>query len=161
MADKCLRLLLGEVRAKTLRILKSIPAAQVRWAPPGLQNTVLWHAGHAFVRLESLTMKSLSRPPQIPDGWYELFSGESRPGQVPADRWPPLYDVIQQLESQQERLGKLIARLSDEQLERPSPASSRRNVRSAILHALHDEACHCGEMHLLAKMQAPAGRHQC
>jgi len=55
MPDKCLRLLLDEVRAKTLRILNSVPAEHARWAPGGLQNTILWHAGHAFVLVEGLT----------------------------------------------------------------------------------------------------------
>jgi hypothetical protein len=156
MPDPCLLLLLDEVRGKTLRILKSIPAEHARWAPAGLQNTILWHAGHAFVLVECLSMKSVGRQPQIPDGWFEIFSWESRPDLVPDDRWPQLADVIACLDSQRARLLTLIAGLSDEQLEQPSAASSRRNVRSAILHGLHDEACHCGEMHLLAKMQSAA-----
>jgi hypothetical protein len=80
-----LRLLLDEVRAKTLRILTSVPTEHARWAPARLQNTILWRAGLAFVLVEVLTMKS-----------------------------------------------------------------------SAILHGLHDEACHCDEMHLLGKIQAIA-----
>jgi hypothetical protein len=48
----------------------------------------------------------------------------------------------------------VIADLGDEQLDRPAAGNSDRTIRSAILHGLHDEACHCGEMHLLAKMQA-------
>ena len=156
MLDKCLLLLLDEVRAKTLRILKSVPAEHVRWAPARLQNTILWHAGHAYVLVEGLTMKSLERTPQIPDGWYELFSPESPPALVPPKRWPSLTEVIHHLEAQHERLGKLIGELSEEQLDRPSASNPKRTVRSAILHGLHDEACHCGEMHLLHKMQAAA-----
>ena len=156
MPDKCLLLLLDEVRAKTLRILKSVPAAHARWAPAGLQNTILWHAGHAYVLVEWVTMKSLRRTPQIPDGWYEMFSWESRPNLVPADRWPQLSEVIHHLEAQHKRLRKLIGELSEEELDRPSASNPKRTVRSAILHGLHDEACHCGEMHLLHKMQAAA-----
>jgi hypothetical protein len=154
MPDQCLLLLLDEVRGKTLRLLKSIPARRARWAPPGLQNTVVWHAGHAYVLVEYLTMTSLGRTPQIPDGWFEMFSWESRPELVPAVRWPQLAEVIQQLDSQHERVGKLIRELREEQLDLPSPGNPKRSVRSAILHGLHDEACHCGEIHLLSKMQA-------
>jgi len=156
MPDKCLLLLLDEVRAKTLRILKSVPAEHARWAPAGLQNTILWHAGHAYVLVEGLTMKSLERTPQIPHGWYEMFSSESHPALVPSDRWPSLSEVIHHLEAQHKRLGKLIGELSEEQLDRPSASNPKCPVRSAILHGLHDEACHCGEMHLLHKMQAAA-----
>ena len=156
MPDKCLLLLLDEVRAKTIRILKSVPAEHARWAPAGLMNTILWHAGHAYVLVEGLTMKSLERTPLIPDGWYKMFSPESQPNLVPTDRWPQLADVIHQLETQHRRLGKLVGELSGEQLDRPSASNPKRTVRSAILHALHDEACHCGEIYLLGKMQAAA-----
>jgi hypothetical protein len=154
MPDKCLLLLLNEVRAKTLRILNSVPAEHARWAPAGLQNTILWHAGHAYVLVEWVTMKSLRRTPQIPDGWYEMFSWESRPALVPSDRWPSLTVVIHHLEVQHMRLGKLIGELGEEELDRLSASNPKRTVRSAILHGLHDEACHSGEMHLLGKMQA-------
>ncbi len=156
MLDKCLLLLLDEVRAKTLRILKSVPAEHARWAPAGLQNTILWHSGHAYVLVEGLTMKSLERTPLIPDGWYEMFSSESHPALIPSDRRPPLTEVIHHLEAQHKRLAKLIGELSEEQLDRPSASNPKRTVRSAILHGLHDEACHCGDMHLLHKMQAIA-----
>jgi len=156
MADKCLLLLLEEVRGKTLRILKSVPVESTRWAPPGLQNTILWHAGHAFVLVEWLTMASLGREPLIPDGWFEMFSWESRPAEVPANCWPSLSEVVRQLESQRERMERLIADLTDEQLDRAAAGNPKRTVRSAILHGLHDEACHSGEVHLLAKMKAVA-----
>jgi len=154
MSDKCLLLLLDEVRAKTLRILKSVPAEHARWAPPGLQNTILWHAGHAYVLVEWVTMKSLRLSPQFPDGWYDMFSWESRPALVPADRWPQPSEVIHNLETQHKRLRTLIGELTDEELDSQSASSPNRSVRSAILHGLHDEACHCGEMHLLHKMQS-------
>lgn len=156
MPDKCLVLLLDEVRSKTIRILKSVPAEHTRWAPPGLQNTILWHAGHAYVLIEWLTMRSLRQTPLIPEGWYEMFSWESHPAQVPADRFPQLSEVIHHLESQHKRLRKLISELSEEQLSSQSVSNPKRSVRSAILHGLHDEACHCGEIHLLNKLQAAA-----
>jgi hypothetical protein len=156
MPERCLLLLFDEVRGKTLRILKSVPTDFARWAPAGLANTILWHAGHAYVLVEGLTMTSLERTPLIPQGWYKMFSPESRPNLVPADRWPQLPDVIHHLETQHKRLGKLIGELSEEQLDRRSPSHPKRTVRSANLHGLHDEACHCGEMHLLGKMQAAA-----
>jgi len=75
---------------------------------------------------------------------------------VPANRWPSLSDVIQRLESQHKRLEKIISELSEEQLESRWASNLKRCARSAILHGLHDEACHCGELHLLRKMQAAA-----
>jgi hypothetical protein len=154
MPDQSLLLLLDEVRGKTLHILASIPAEAARWAPPGLQNSILWHAGHAYFLLEWLTMRSLARPPQIPDGWQTMFSWDSHPGRVPENRWPPFVEVMSHLQEQHKRMREIIRKLSDEQLEEPSASSPDRTVRYAILHALHDEACHSGEIHLLRKLLA-------
>jgi hypothetical protein len=158
MPDKTLLLLLDEVRGKTLKVLQAVEPQHARWTPPGLQNTVLWHAGHAYILAESLTMRALGQAPQIPDGWFEMFGWGSRPAAVPPDRWPPLPEVIRHLEAQRERLRHVIGALSDEQLGSPSAADPRHTVRRSVLHELHDEACHCGEMYLLLKIQCAAGR---
>jgi hypothetical protein len=154
MSDPTLLVLLEEVRGKTLRVLESTPAEYARWAPPGLHNHILWHAGHSYVVVESLTMGALGETPRIPDDWFAMFSWESRPAVVPPDRWPPLEAVITGLRDQQARLKQLIEGLTDEQLDHVSARNANRTVRSSIAHGLHDEACHCGEAMLLLKMQA-------
>jgi hypothetical protein len=158
MPDASLLVMLDEVRGKTLRVLHAVEPRHARWAPPGLHNTITWHAGHAYILAEWLTMRALGREPVIPDGWFALFSWESRPATVPDDRWPPLSEVVCRLEEQHRRLRRVIGALTDEQLGRPSAADPRHTVRRSILHGLHDEACHCGEMYLLLKMQQTAGR---
>jgi hypothetical protein len=61
------------------------------------------------------------------------------------------------LKVQRERLRQVIGALTDEQLGCSSAADPRHTVRRSILHGLHDEACHSGEMYLLLKMQQAAG----
>jgi DinB superfamily len=153
MPDESLVLLLDEVRGKTLRLLDGVGEEDARWAPPGLQNTILWHAGHAYLLLEWLTMKALGRAPQIPKGWYQLFSWDSHPVSVMADRWPALAEVVARLGEQQERITSLVKDLSSESLSEPAADHPEVPIRFAIVHALHDEACHCGEIHLLRKLQ--------
>src|SRR5579859_5020597 len=104
MADQTLLTLLDEVRGKMLEVLQGVSAEQARWAPPGLQNTILWHAGHSYIVVEWLTMKSLGHPTEAPDGWFEMFSWESRPATVPKDRWPTLESVVTKLQLQHQRL---------------------------------------------------------
>ncbi len=156
MPDQSLLVLLDEVRGKTIRLLQAIPGEHALWAPAGLQNTILWHGGHAYILLECLTMAALGRTPEVPDGWFEMFSWESHPERVAADRWPSLALVIASLEGQYKRMRRLIAKLSDEKLDQPSAQHPGETVRRAIVHALHDEACHCGEIHLLRKLRAVA-----
>jgi DinB superfamily len=154
MPDDSVTLLLDEVRGKTIRVLESVPAGDSRWAPPGLQNTILWHAGHCYFLLEWLTMRSLKRKPRIPNEWDTLFSWESHPELVDDDHWPALADVIEQLQDQHQRIRRIISKLTDDELSQPLSSDTGRSVRYAIVHALHDEACHGGEIYLLKKMRA-------
>lgn len=156
MGDLSLLMLLDEVRGKTLRALEGVSDLEARWAPPGLQNTILWHAGHSYVVTESLTMEAVARKPQLPTGWFEMFSWESRPGKIPPDRWPPLAQVVVELGQQHGHLRRVIAELAEDQLSAPSPARPEHPLRYRILHALHDEACHTGEIWLLRKIQHAA-----
>ncbi len=152
MSDQSLLLLLDEVRGKTLRLLQGVSDDDTRWSPPELHNHILWHAGHSFVLVESLAMEAMSELPQIPDGWFEIFSWQSDPAQVASYRWPSLANVIAELTEQRARLRERIAELSDEQLARELPGRGNQTARYAILHGLHDEACHSGEIWLLRKM---------
>ncbi len=152
MPDRSLLPLLDEVRGKTLRLLEGVTDTDARWSPPGLHNHILWHAGHSFVLVESLAMEAVGRPPQIAEGWFEMFSWRSDPAQVAPDRWPPFAEVVAQLTEQHARLRRLIEGLGDEQLSSPLPGRGNRNLRYAILHGLHDEACHSGEIWLLRKL---------
>jgi hypothetical protein len=153
MPDASLCLLLEEVRGKTLRILRAVPPEHALWAPPGLQNHITWHAGHCHFVTEWLTMAPLGRPPRAPRGWPELFSWGSRPDLVPPDRWPSLAAVVARLEDQWDRLREVIGGLTPEQLDGPSARDPSRTVRSSILHGLHDEACHGGEIYSLLKLR--------
>ena len=152
MSDQSLLLLLDEVRGKTLRRLQGVTEKEARWSPPGLQNHILWHAGHSYVLVESLTMQAIGEQPQIPTGWFEMFSWESKPASVAADRWPSLSQAVVELTEQRSRLREIIERLGDDQLSSPTPTNPARTVRYAIFHGLHDEACHSGEIWLLRKM---------
>ncbi len=152
MSDQSLLMLLDEVRGKTLRLLQSVTDDETRWSPPELHNHILWHAGHSFVLVESLITEAAGELPQIPEGWFEIFSWKSNPAQVASYRWPPLAQIIVQLTEQQGRLRRVIERPSEEQLSRPLPGRGTHTARYVIIHGLHDEACHSGEIWLLRKL---------
>ncbi len=151
-AEKTLLLLLDDVRGKTLHELEGLDETHARWAPPGLQNSCLWHGGHAYVVVEFLTKRALGLEPKLPEGWLKMFSWESNPAHVTPDQWPSLATVVAELTAQRERLRKILHELTDEQLDAPEPTSHERTVRYAIMHGLHDEARHSGEISLLRKL---------
>jgi hypothetical protein len=156
MPDRSLAMTFDEVRDRTLRVLQGVTPRQALWTPRGLQNNILWHGGHCYVVVEKLTMRALGKPPDIPPGWFEMFSWKGRPAEITADAWPPLGEVVDRLRAQHGRLRPLIGQLSEEQLAGPVPRRPDRNARYLIVHALHDEACHTGEIWLLRKMQKAA-----
>lgn len=146
-------ILLDQTRSKTLRSLQDVTEDEARWAPPNLQNTILWHAGHSYILSERLVLEPLGRTPQIPEGWFALFGWGSRPAEFPDGHWPTLALVIDRLNSQHTRVHKAILEASDDQLARPVPPNPEQTVASVVTHGLHDEACHCGEILLLRKLQ--------
>lgn len=152
MADRTLLTLFDEVRGKTLALLDGVGEPESLWAPQGLHNSIRWHAGHCYVVVEWLCADALELKPTAPTGWFEMFGWESRPQNVPPERWPTLSTVIAQLTEQHRRLHMTLERLAEEQLATALPESRHQTVRRKIVHAIHDEACHSGEIWLLRKM---------
>lgn len=148
MPDTTLQMLLNDVRGKTLRLLDGITDAEASFAPPGLHNSVLWHAGHVLVVNEHLGLVAATgQQPACPAGWFEMFSWSSKPATV--STWPALADIVARLKQQQTRLAQTIEAQTPEQLDRKL---ERDTVRHSVLHGLHDEACHQGEIWLLRKL---------
>lgn len=152
MADAMLMELAKEVRWKTLKLLETVDEEMARFASPGLNNTILWHAGHSVVVVEHLSFwLSPGFVPRYPPSWFEKFSWSSKPAMV--TEWPTLAEVVSQLTEQRARLFALIESLSSEQLLKVVGDPPRsRTLGGSILHALHDEANHQGEIHLLKKL---------
>lgn len=154
MPDETLLTLLDDVRGKTLTVLENLDDTHARWAPPGLQNSCLWHAGHAYVVTEYLTMRPIGQEPKVPDGWFKMFSWESNPAHIDPKSWPPLEEVVSALKEQHERLRGVIAGLSPGQLDAKDPNNGAKTVRYSIVHGIQDESRHNGEISLLRKLMA-------
>ena len=154
MADVSLLLLLDEIRTKTLKRLEGLTDTQARWVPTGLHNSILRHAGHAYVVVEALAGRGLGFEPNYPHDWFTMFSWESKPAEVSSDRWPALAEVVARLHEQKDRLHALISECSEPHLDAPCSARPEKSNRYEILHGLHDEACHSGEIWLLRKLQS-------
>jgi hypothetical protein len=152
MPDRTLLALFDEIRGSLLRQLQNVDHAAVHFTPPGLSNHILWHAGHAYVVVEWLTMGALGLDPVAPPGWFRLFSWESKPADLPLENFPPLAEVVKQLQSQHQRLTTLYASLGELDLKNAAVDQPERSVREIIVHALQDEAAHKGEIWLLRKL---------
>jgi hypothetical protein len=133
-----------QVRAGTLQLLEAAQPAWLTRAPPGTSNHMLWHAGHALWLQDALCIEPLTGSSELPDGWAETFGMRCRP--VAATRhWPDRREVHRRLTGQLQRMLELFA--EHEQRLRNSSELSR-----GVIHGLHDEARHQGEMYLLWKL---------
>ncbi len=152
MADATLLEMLKEVRWKTLKLLEGVDDTQARFAPQGLHNSILWNAGHAVVVVEQLGLVAATGgQPQYPADWFDKFSWKSTPATVTVR--PVVAEVISQLKSQRDRLAAVIETLTPEQLDRVIGEPPRsRTLRGMIVHGLHDEAGHQGEIYMLKKL---------
>jgi hypothetical protein len=83
---------------------------------------------------------------------------EEQPRDRPATvtSWPSVEQVRAALRDQLERLAAAIEPLSAQQLAQIVDRERGRTLRFSILHGLHDEANHQGEIYLLKKMYAGA-----
>ena len=154
MHDQTLLMLANEVRGKTLRLLDGVPPELAHFTA-GLSNSTVWHAGHALMLVEHLCIvPATGGEPQYPAGWFEMFAWRSRPATVAPDAWPPLSEVVERLREQYARLRTTIGSLTAQDLSRVTDPSRNRTLRYSIVHGLHDEASHQGEIHLLRKLYA-------
>ncbi len=144
-----------EVRTKTLQVLQWARPHECLWAPPGTANHILWHAGHSLWVEDALCIKLVAGKSELPAGWGEMFQMGSRPaGQTKP--WPGRDELYRQLKAQLARLLELTGGLTHEQLDALPPHAhpgDERTLGQSILHGLHDEANHQGEMYLLVKIQ--------
>jgi hypothetical protein len=153
MADETLLLLASEVRGKTLRLLSGLTDPEARWTPQGLANNILWHAGHSLWVVEALALApATAKTLQLPPGWKDLFAAGSKP--TAATPWPPIAAVVERLQDQLTRLTTTIRTLTDDRLNQIIDPARNRSLRFSILHGLHDEAGHQGEIYLLKKLLA-------
>ena len=144
--------LADQVRGKTLRLLDGVPPELAHFTA-GLSNSTLWHAGHALMLVEHLCIiPATGGEPHYPNGWFEMFGWKSVPAAVPREAWPDLHDVADRLREQLGRLLAIIEKLTRADLDRVIDPTRNRTLRYSIIHGLHDEACHQGEIHLLRKL---------
>lgn len=140
-----------QVRQGTIQLLQAFPEKALTFAPPGTSNHALWHAGHAIWLLDVLGIQPLTGHSELPKDWEGHFGMNCEPV---ADRvfWPTRTMLIHQLREQYQRFVQLLQQATPDQLSKAVGPGEHDTVMSRIIHALHDEARHQGEMYLLYKL---------
>ncbi len=140
-----------QVRGDTLQVLDAAQADWLTWSPKGTSNHILWHAGHAVWLQDLLCVELLTERSELSEGWAAMFGASSQPGTI--KEWPSRDDVRSSLQTQLARVLKLLEGTTDDLLlQTPTNFRDTRTNRGWIIHGLHDEAKHNGEMYLLCKL---------
>jgi hypothetical protein len=132
-----------QIRHHTLELLQATPEPWLLWAPAGTSNHVLWHAGHALWLQDVLCVQPITGSSQLPANWADSFGQHCRP--VRETRKWPQRDLLQQL--LQRQLAHMIQLFRDH-----SQRLTDASLVQRVIHGLHDEARHQGEMYLLLKL---------
>jgi DinB superfamily len=139
-----------QVRRGTLERLDAAPADRLTWAPPGTSNHILWHAGHALWLQGGLCLEPLTGNSQLPPDWEKTFGMNCRPVKQ-TSRWPSREELKELLSVQLDQIIAAIGTASESRLaEVVNPRGD--TLAGRIIHGLHDEARHQGEMYLLLKL---------
>jgi hypothetical protein len=152
MDNETLQEIAREVRQDTIQILQATKTRWLRWSPEGTSNHILWHAGHALWLQDLMCVEAISNNSELPPGWAAAFGMNSKPSALSED-WPDRDELVELLTAQLRRIEELLAGVSPSDWKRPAAGlSAKRDLRGWVLHGLHDEAKHSGEMYLLWKM---------
>ncbi len=137
-----LQIVVDEIRSRTIRQLDKTDDAEMLTPVPGLQNHLTWHAGHCLWVADRLIVEPATGASELPGGWAEAYGKDCRP---PAEtsEWATRRELIDLLTKQKDRLMDLLA------IEPASVSTSgepdAKRARQ-IVHAMHDEASHQGEI---------------
>ena len=144
-----LKEMVRQIRGFTRQLLATTNPDWLHFAPEGTSNHMLWHAGHALWVVDHLCVARLTGESELPTGWASKFGMDCDPVAEQTE-WPELAVVLDLLTRQEARMIELIENMQPEQLViRPD---DRRDLVGGIIHGLHDEAKHHGEMYLLHKL---------
>jgi hypothetical protein len=141
-----------QVRTTTIQLVELVPADWLLWAPTGTSNHITWHAGHAVWVQDCLCIEPLTGNSELTPGWPEKFGMNCRPVAQTTD-WPNRDQLLHKLHTQLDRLLVLLEEHADQLIDIGPNPPDRWDLTRGIIHALHDEARHQGEMNLLRKLQ--------
>lgn len=141
--------LIRQVRGYTRQLLDTTNPDWLTWAPKGTSNHMLWHAGHSIWVQDRLCVERLTGHSELDEVWSRKFGMDCEPVATQTD-WPDVGTVKRLLGDQQQRLNELIGNMTPAQL--VVDADNDRDLVGGIIHGLHDESKHHGEMYLLHKL---------
>lgn len=111
-------------------------------------NHALWFAGHMGQTDNFLISLIAPERAAARDGWSEKFGMGSRPTNNPQD-YPPVDDVLEYMRDRRRVFLDILAGLTDEDLEKPTPDGSPDflgTVRQVFELAVWHEGIHVGQL---------------
>ena len=140
------------VRGTTVQLLERAPEDWLLWAPFGTSNHITWHAGHSVWLQNCLCVEPISGCSDLPPGWREKFGMNCQPV-VETHDWPERAELLHHLHTQLDRMLALLGEYAGRLNQIGPNGDGHWDLTRGVIHGLHDEARHQGEMYLLMKMR--------
>ena len=99
--------------------------------------------------MDKLCIERLTGASELPNGWAEKFGMDCSPVAEQTE-WPSAEELRELLAKQEARLHQLFDAMTEEQ--RVIRSEDNKDLVGGMMHGLHDEAKHHGEMYLLFKL---------
>jgi len=141
-----------QIRRDTLSLLDAAEPEWLTYTPPGTSNHILWHAGHILWLLDVLCIQLLNPDgSELPENWDERF-GMNCASPASRKEWPSINELKDLLHAQLYFVLDLLEDADEEVAEVADSSKGHATIEGRIIHALHDEAKHSGEIYLLMKL---------
>ena len=111
-------------------------------------NHALWFAGHMGHTDNFLVSLIAPEKAVVKPGWAEKFGMGSRPTNDPAN-YPPVDDVLEYMRERRRVVMELLAELSEEDLDKPTPEGAPEflsSYRQVFELAVWHEGIHVGQL---------------
>lgn len=129
-----------------LKSFEGLTAEQAAWAPPGRHS--IWKIVNHVALWKEHTAERLAGLPPRPEGWEQEVDW-AEIDDITEEAWRA---AAQWLIDVHARLRDEIAKLSDEDLDRPPPGG-HRPLYTTIQGAAKHDSYHCGQIHVLRALQ--------
>jgi hypothetical protein len=115
-------------------LVADLDASNMSARKAGIANHSSWIVGHLTHSCQELG-RVIGLDPWLPADWAARYGTGSVP-RSDADAYEPKHAALEMLRDSQTRLSEAVARLSEEDLDRPFPTESYREIFPTVRHAL-------------------------
>ncbi|MCO0597018.1 DinB family protein [Peribacillus butanolivorans] len=143
------------VRENTIRHVANMNDETSLFIPVGFNNNIKWNLGHIYAVQERFAFDIIGEKMTMPNHFTELFSTGTKPSEWGEQKSPAIYDLIQLLDNQVNRVEQALEFRLNTTLEQPYTTSTGltlSSVEELLTFCLYHEGMHFGAIKSISQM---------